>query len=203
MTKAERCHQAYLHDAALWRAGQVFAGLDEAGRGPLAGCVVAACVVMRPEPEIPYVYDSKQLTAKQREKAFALIRQHAAFIGIGQVEAEEIDQINILQATRQAMQQAAQGAPAKIFLVDALTRLGLPGEERAIIQGDAVSYSIAAASIIAKVTRDRLMERLDAQYPQYGFARNKGYGTAEHLAALRAQGPSPAHRLSFLHKILA
>ncbi len=203
MTKAERCRQVYLHDAGLWAAGQVFAGMDEAGRGPLAGCVVAACVVMKPEPVIPYVYDSKQLSEKQRMAAYESIRRHALFVGVGQVEAEEIDQINILQATKLAMRRAAEGAPAPLFLVDAVTYLGLPGEERAIIAGDAASYSIAAASIIAKVFRDAQMRLLDTEYPEYGFARNKGYGTAEHVKALREHGPCPAHRLSFLHKILA
>ncbi len=203
MTKAERCRQVYLHDARLWAAGQVFAGMDEAGRGPLAGCVVAACVVMKPEPVIPYVYDSKQLSEKQRLAAYESIRRHAVFVGVGQVEAEEIDQINILQATKLAMRRAAEGAPAPLFLVDAVTYLGLPGEERAIISGDAASYSIAAASIIAKVFRDAQMRLLDAEYPEYGFARNKGYGTAEHVKALREHGPCSAHRLSFLHKILA
>ena len=131
-----------------------------------------------------------------------MIRKHAFFVGVGRVEAEEIDSINILEATKLAMRRAANGAPADVFLIDAVTRVGLPGEERAIIGGDAASYSIAAASIIAKVTRDREMAELDALYPQYGFKKHKGYGTAEHIKAIREFGPSPIHRRSFLGRIL-
>ena len=202
MSKAERCLQVYQHDLALWDKGLVFAGIDEAGRGPLAGCVMAACVVLPKEPRLPLVYDSKQLTQKQREAAFGQIMQTAVFTGIGRVEAEEIDQINILEATRQAMRQAAQGAPAAHFLIDAVTGLNLPGQEHILIDGDALSYSIAAASILAKVARDREMQALHEQYPQYGFDRHKGYGTRQHILALKEHGPCPAHRLSFLHKIL-
>lgn len=202
-SKAERIQVIYQHDLALWDSGLVFAGIDEAGRGPLAGSVLAACVVLHKGPAIPYVYDSKQLSEKQRQTAYERILAEAVFVGIGQVEAEEIDQINILQATKEAMRRAAQGAPVSLFLVDAVVHLGLPGEERAIIGGDAASYSIAAASIVAKVTRDAQMQRLEDDYPGYGFARNKGYGTAEHLSALRELGPCPAHRLSFLHRILS
>lgn len=202
MSKAERCLQVYQHDLALWDKGLVLAGIDEAGRGPLAGCVMAACVVLPREPRLPLVYDSKQLTQKQRDAAFDQIMQTAVFAGIGRVEAEEIDQINILEATRQAMRQAAEGAPASYFLIDAVTGLNLPGQEHILIDGDALSYSIAAASILAKVTRDREMQALHEQYPLYGFDRHKGYGTRQHILALKEHGPCPAHRLSFLHKIL-
>lgn len=202
-TKKELCARVYAHDAALWDGGLVFAGIDEAGRGPLAGCVMAACVVMPREPFIYPVYDSKKLTAKQRESVYDRIMEQAVFVGLGRASVEEIDEINILQATRLAMRRSAQGAPVDLFLIDAVTGIGLAGEEKAIVGGDASSYSIAAASIIAKVTRDREMAQLDALYPQYGFKKHKGYGTAEHVRALREFGPCQAHRQSFLGKILS
>lgn len=185
-------------DAPLWERGVAFAGMDEAGRGPLAGNVVAACVVMPPIPLLPWVDDSKRLSPARREKVFDEIMQTALFVGVGQATAAEIDEINILNATKNAMRRAAQGAPAALFLIDALEGLGLPGEERGVVHGDALCYAIAAASIVAKVTRDRQMLALDAEYPGYGFARHKGYGTPEHIAALRALGPCPAHRRSFI-----
>ncbi len=186
------------HDGFLWAQGIRFAGMDEAGRGPLAGNVVAACVIMPPEPLIPWVDDSKKLSAVRREQVFNEIMKTALFVGVGQAGPEEIDEINILEATKNAMRRAAAGAKADIYLIDALQGLGLSGEERGIIHGDALSYSIAAASIIAKVTRDRQMEALDREYPGYGFAGHKGYGTARHIEALRALGPCPAHRRSFI-----
>lgn len=185
-------------DAPLWERGVAFAGMDEAGRGPLAGNVVAACVVMPPMPLLPWVDDSKKLSPARRERVFDEIMQTALFVGVGQATAAEIDEINILNATKNAMRRAAQGAPAALFLIDALEGLGLPGEERGVVHGDALCYAIAAASIVAKVTRDRQMLALDAEYPGYGFARHKGYGTPEHIAALRALGPCPAHRRSFI-----
>ena len=185
-------------DAPLWERGVAFAGMDEAGRGPLAGNVVAACVVMPPMPLLPWVDDSKRLSPARREKVFDEIMQTALFVGVGQATAAEIDEINILNATKNAMRRAAQGAPAALFLIDALEGLGLPGEERGVVHGDALCYAIAAASIVAKVTRDRQMLALDAEYPGYGFARHKGYGTPEEIAALRALGPCPAHRRSFI-----
>lgn len=203
MTKAERCRMAYVHDLQLWESGLVFAGIDEAGRGPLAGCVMAACVVMKREPLIRNILDSKQLSAGQRAEAYAAITENAAFWGVGRVEAAEIDRINILEATKLAMRRAAEGAPATLFLVDAVTRVGLQGNERPIIGGDAVSYAIAAASIVAKHTRDLDMLRLDSLYPQYGFAQHKGYGTALHIEALKRHGPCAEHRMSFLGRILS
>ena len=181
-----------------WRLRGVVAGMDEAGRGPLAGNVVTACVVMPETPVISWVDDSKKLSETRREKVYGEILSHALYIGIGEVSPEEIDRINILEATRQAMRQAAASAPADIFLIDAVTGLGLHGEEIPLIRGDASSYSIAAASIVAKVTRDREMRQLDQQWPEYGFGKNKGYGTAEHIAALKKYGPCPAHRRSFI-----
>ncbi|MBR4359643.1 MAG: ribonuclease HII [Clostridia bacterium] len=185
-------------DGPLWAQGVRFAGMDEAGRGPLAGSVVAACVVMPPSPLLPWVDDSKKLSPQRREKVYDEILATALFVGVGEASAREIDQYNILEATKMAMRRAAEGAPASLFLIDALSGLGLPGEERGIIHGDALSYSIAAASIVAKVTRDRQMAALDTQYPLYGFAQHKGYGTAQHIAALRQYGPCPAHRVTFI-----
>lgn len=185
-------------DRELWQAGRVFAGIDEAGRGPLCGPVAAACVVMPPEPLLLYVDDSKKLTEKRREALYDQILETAVYARVVLASPEEIDRVNILNATKHAMAEAAKDAPCDLFLVDAIDRLDVPGEVRGIVHGDALCYSIAAASILAKVTRDRLLRELDAQYPQYGFARNKGYGTAEHIAALREYGPCPAHRRSFI-----
>lgn len=185
-------------DRALWAAGRAFAGIDEAGRGPLCGPVAAACVVMPESPLLLYVEDSKKLTEKRREALYAQILETAVYARVILASPQEIDQVNILNATKRAMALAAQDAPCDLFLVDAIDNLDVPGEVRGIVHGDALCYSIAAASILAKVTRDRLMRELDAQYPQYGLARNKGYGTAEHIAALKAYGPCPAHRRSFI-----
>ena len=178
--------------------GLVVAGMDEVGRGPLAGNVVTACVVMPEEPVLVWIDDSKKLSESRREKVYEEILRHALYIGIGEVSPAEIDEINILQATRKAMRAAAAGIPADIFLIDAVTGLGLKGKEVPIIKGDASSYSIAAASIVAKVTRDRQMAELDRLFPEYGFARNKGYGTREHIEALIKIGPCPIHRRSFI-----
>ena len=185
-------------DRDLWQAGRAFAGIDEAGRGPLAGPVAAACVVMPPEPLLLYVDDSKKVTEKRREALYDQIMETAVYARVVLASPEEIDRYNILNATKRAMEEAAKDAPCDLFLVDAIDRLRVPGEVRGIIHGDAVCYSIAAASILAKVTRDRLMRELDEQYPQYGFAKHKGYGTAQHIAALREYGPCPAHRRSFI-----
>ncbi len=186
------------YDMPLWRQGAVFAGIDEAGRGPLCGNVVAGCVVMPPEPLIPWVDDSKKLSEKRREQVFAEICETALYTGIGEATPEEIDRLNILEATKLAMRRAAEKIPAEVFLIDAVKNVGLAGREVPIIHGDALSYAIAAASILAKVTRDREMRELDLRCPGYGFARHKGYGTAEHIAALRKLGPCEAHRRSFI-----
>ena len=198
MAKIDRQAHAQMladHDAQFLG---VVAGMDEVGRGPLAGNVVTACVVMPKEPVLPWIDDSKKLSESRREKVFQEIMEIALYVGIGQATPEEIDEINILEATKKAMRDAAAQVPADVFLIDAVTGLGLSGEEVPIIKGDATSYAIAAASIVAKVTRDRQLIELDKQYPAYGFARNKGYGTAEHIAALKALGPCPAHRRSFI-----
>ena len=182
--------------------GIVLAGMDEVGRGPLAGNVVTACVVMPEDPLILWVDDSKKLSESRRESVYGEILDHALWIGIGQVSPEEIDRINILQATRKAMREAAEKVPAGCFLIDAVTNLGLNGTEIPLIKGDASSYSIAAASIVAKVTRDRQMAEADRLYPEYGFARNKGYGTKEHIEALKKYGPCPIHRRTFIGNFL-
>ena len=185
-------------DRGLWAQGIVFAGIDEAGRGPLCGPVAAACVVMPQAPLLLYVDDSKKLSEKRREALYDEIMATAVYARVALASPEEIDRINILQATKRAMAEAAADAPCGLFLVDAVDSLDVRGEVRGIVHGDALCYSIAAASILAKVTRDRLMRALDEQYPAYGFARNKGYGTAEHIAALKKYGPCPAHRRSFI-----
>ena len=185
-------------DGPLWQQGIRFAGIDEAGRGPLAGNVVAACVIMPPEPLIEWVDDSKKLSEKRREEVYEQIRAVALYVGVGQASPEMIDEINILNATKTAMREAAVGAEAQLFLIDAVQGLGLKGEERGIIHGDALSYSIAAASIIAKVTRDRQMREADRLYPEYGFLKHKGYGTPAHIEALKKFGPCPIHRQSFI-----
>lgn len=185
-------------DREIWETGRAFAGIDEAGRGPLCGPVAAACVVMPPEPLLLYVEDSKKLTEKRREALYDQILETAVYAKVILASPEEIDQVNILNATQNAMALAARDAPCDLFLVDAIDRLDVAGEVRGIVHGDALCYSIAAASILAKVTRDRLMRELDEAYPQYGFAKNKGYGTAQHIAALKQYGPCPAHRRSFI-----
>ena len=190
------------HDRTYWANCARVAGMDEAGRGPLAGNVVAACVIMPPDPVIDWVDDSKKLSAKRRDIVYEQIMQTALFVGVGRASAQEIDQINILQATMNAMRRAAKGAEANIYLIDAVKNLGLDAPEIPIIHGDAVSYSIAASSIVAKVTRDRELEELDRLYPQYGFAQHKGYGTAAHIAAIRQYGPCPEHRMTFIGKFL-
>ena len=189
-------------DVPFLSQGLVVAGMDEVGRGPLVGDVVVACVVLPAESHILWVDDSKKLSESRREKVYEEIIREALYVGIGRSTPEEIDAINILQATKKAMRQAAAQVPADVFLIDAVADLGLQGTEVPIIHGDATSYAIAAASIVAKVTRDREMAALDEKYPGYGFARNKGYGTAEHLAALKMLGSCPAHRRSFLKNIL-
>lgn len=194
----ERLAELTAVDREYWGMGIAFGGIDEAGRGPLAGPVAAACAVMPPGPLLPGVDDSKKLSAKARDALYDRILETAVFARVAYASVEEIDALNILNATRLAMARAAEGAPCGLFLLDAMEGVSLPGEQRAIVHGDALCYSIAAASILAKVARDRLMEALDARYPKYGFARHKGYGTAAHIAAIRAHGPCPAHRKLFV-----
>lgn len=185
---------------AKWAEGFSFvAGIDEAGRGPLAGPVVAAAVILPRDVPIPRVNDSKQLTAPQREElADALKNLPGIDYALGIVDAAEIDRINILKATHKAMRIAAEGLEKLDFiLVDGLPVKTLPCPSQAVVKGDAKSASIAAASILAKVTRDSMMEEYARLYPGYGFEEHKGYGTAKHIRALTELGPCPIHRRSF------
>lgn len=179
-------------------------GIDEVGRGPLAGPVVTGAVILPKNCEILYLNDSKQLSAEKREQLYDVILEHAVAVGIGIVSPQRIDEINILQATYEAMRQAiAKLDPApQILLNDAVTIPQVAIPQVPIIKGDAKSVSIAAASILAKVTRDHMMEEYDKEYPEYGFAKHKGYGTAAHIAALKEFGPTPIHRRTFITKFV-
>ena len=181
---------------------ELIAGIDEVGRGALAGPVVASAVILPHTANLSWfklVRDSKELNSKKRESLFDLINEEAIAVGIGVVPSQVIDSVNILKATRLAMMQAVEKLPKQpdFLLID---RIGLPQcpiPQRGITRGDKVCLSIACASIIAKVTRDRMMEEFDRTYPGYGFVRHKGYGTGSHLSCLRKLGPSPIHRLYF------
>ena len=175
-------------------------GVDEAGRGPLAGPVVAGAVILPKDTEILYLNDSKKLSAKRREALYDEIREKAVSVGIGIIGPERIDEINILNAAYEAMRLAVAALKVKpdILLNDAVTIPDIEIEQVPIIKGDAKSVSIAAASVIAKVTRDRMMARMEEQYPGYGFAVHKGYGTKAHIEALRRLGPCEIHRKTFL-----
>ena len=179
-------------------------GIDEVGRGPLAGPVVAGAVILPKDCRILYINDSKKLTAKKREELYEVIMKEALAVGIGMVSPQRIDEINILQATYEAMRQAIHNLDVTpdILLNDAVTIPEVAIRQVPIIKGDAKSISIGAASIIAKVTRDRLMEEYDVILPGYGFASNKGYGSAAHIAAIRANGPAPIHRRTFIKNFM-
>ena len=220
MNKSEReemlrlkLEEMLAYERALWAKGvEYVGGVDEVGRGPLAGPVCAACVVLPQDWGVIGINDSKKLSEKKRSELYGIIVGRALAYGIGLIDNGRIDEINILNATKEAMQIAVKGAsemlkaraggdaPAGIghLLVDAvkLPEAGIPGT--AIIKGDEKSVSVAAASILAKVTRDRIMTEFDSIYPGYGFASNKGYGTEAHFAGLRKQGKTPIHRLTFL-----
>jgi ribonuclease HII len=195
-----------LYEKEAWSSGFLrLAGIDEAGRGPLAGPVVAAALIFDPDyikkelvPIFGRLTDSKAMSEKLREEYFELLTSSEfTTIGVGIIDAEEIDQINVLKATHKAMGIAVSQTDAAYALVDGLPVKGLPCDSKSIVKGDALSISISAASIIAKVTRDRMMVELDASYPEYGFAKHKGYGTKQHLEALRKYGAISAHRRSF------
>jgi ribonuclease HII len=175
-------------------------GIDEVGRGPLAGPVVAGAVILPKDCHLLYLNDSKQLTAKKREELYPQIMEQAVAVGLGFVSPERIDEINILQATYEAMREAIHklGVKPDILLNDAVTIPHVTIRQVPIVKGDAKSASIAAASIVAKVTRDRLMAQYDELYPQYGFASNMGYGASAHIDALKKYGPTPIHRRSFI-----
>ena len=179
-------------------------GIDEVGRGPLAGPVVACAVILPEDCNILYLNDSKQLSAKKREELYDEIMKKAVAVGLGMTGPARIDEINILQATYEAMREAIGKLEVRpnVLLNDAVTIPGVEITQVPIIKGDSKSVSIAAASIVAKVTRDRLMEEYELVLPGYGFARNKGYGSAEHIAALKELGPTPIHRASFIKNFL-
>ena len=181
---------------------QVICGVDEAGRGPLAGPVCAAAVILPKDLEIPGLTDSKKLTDKKRRELFPLIQEQAVAYGIGLATEQEIDEINILQATFLAMQRALDQMSVKpdLALIDGNRAKDFGVPVKTVVKGDSLSANIAAASILAKVTRDNLMVEMAEKYPQYGFEIHKGYGTKAHYAALREAGPSPIHRMTFLKK---
>ena len=179
-------------------------GIDEVGRGPLAGPVVAGAVILPKDCDILYINDSKKLSAAKRDELYDEIMEKAVSVGLGFVGPERIDEINILQATYEAMREAVSKLEPQpdLLLNDAVTIPGLPQKQVPIIKGDAKSISIGAASIVAKVTRDRLMEEYDRMFPEYGFASNKGYGSAEHIAAIQKYGPTPIHRTTFIKNFI-
>jgi len=190
----------YRYEARAWRSGVGrVAGIDEAGRGPLAGPVVAAAVILAPDRRVASLADSKLLTPERREELFAVIHERALAVGVGVVDHETIDRVNILEATRRAMAGAlaALSVVPELVITDFVALPALPCPQRNLVAGDRRCASVAAASIVAKVTRDRLMLEADRRFPEYGFARHKGYATVEHLAALDRHGPCPIHRRSF------
>ncbi len=197
-TMSEYENEARLKGIAL------IAGMDEAGRGPLAGPVVAAAVILDPEKPVYGVDDSKKLSPKKRAALKAEIEEKAISVGVGIVDVETIDSINILEATKLAMKKAvaALDPQPELLLIDAVQLKDLPIAQQPIIKGDALSVSIAAASIIAKETRDEMLKAYDELYPEYGFASHKGYGTKQHMDAIRTHGPLPIHRKTFIKNIV-
>lgn len=191
-----------IEDGFFAEGVQTICGVDEAGRGPLAGPVCAAAVILPPHLRIPGLTDSKKLTDKKRRELFPIIQEQAVAYGIGFASEKEIDEINILQATFLAMERALSGLDVKpdLVLIDGNREkdFGLP--VKTVVKGDSLSANIAAASILAKVSRDDVMLQMEPRYPGYGFAIHKGYGTKAHYEALRAQGPCPIHRMTFLKK---
>ncbi|HEX3034878.1 MAG TPA: ribonuclease HII [Thermodesulfobacteriota bacterium] len=189
----------YSFERRIWEVGKIAAGVDEAGRGPLAGPVVAAAVILSNECEISGLNDSKKLSPQQREKLFDCIRNQAVSLGVGIIEPEEIDKINILRAALRAMEIAVKNLnPQPDFLfIDGNIRTSILIPQETIVDGDAICSSIAAASIIAKVTRDSIMANYHNIYPEYNFKQHKGYPTKEHFESLRKYGPCPIHRRTF------
>ncbi len=195
----ERIESIRVYEEKYADAGKI-CGIDEAGRGPLAGPVVAGAVILPRDCRILYINDSKKLSAKKREELYGVIMERAVSVGVGMASPARIDEINILQATYEAMREAIHNLSVTpdILLNDAVTIPGVGIPQEPIVKGDAKSISIGAASIIAKVTRDRMMEEYGRLYSEYGFGKHKGYGTKEHMDAIRKYGPSPIHRLTFL-----
>lgn len=204
-TEEIRLEKMLEYEKELYAKGyEYICGIDEAGRGPLCGPVVAAAVILKKGDKIEGVNDSKKLSEKKREQLFEEIKERAVAYSVGIVDEKTIDEINILEATRLAMKKAVEGlsTKAEYALVDAEKKVPIAIPYTPIIKGDALSESIAAASIIAKVTRDRMIVELDKQYPEYNFAKNKGYGTKEHTDAIKEFGLCPAHRKSFCKKFV-
>lgn len=188
------------YEKKYWAMGKkLVAGIDEAGRGPLAGPVYAACVVFEPGVVIEGINDSKKLSEKKREQLFDIIKEKALYYSIVSVDEKEIDRINILEATFKAFRESLNSLPKMpdIALIDGNRANEIPTEYETVVKGDSKSQSIAAASILAKVARDRFVMELDEKYPQYGFKKHKGYPTKDHYAAIEKYGPSPVHRLTF------
>ena len=213
MTKAERLEKQkerlqvmLTHERRLWASGRsLIAGVDEVGRGPLAGPVVAAAVILPHDFDVLGVDDSKKLSPRKREELFEIIKERALAWSVGRAGPERIDEINILEATKEAMARAVEGLslrPDHVLIDGNFTVRSLALPQTAIVKGDANSTSIAAASILAKVTRDRYMEEMELQYPGYAFASNKGYGTAAHYEGLKKFGPTPIHRKTFISDYL-
>lgn len=201
----QRLEKMLEYEKSLYSKGyEYICGIDEAGRGPLCGPVVAAAVILKKGDKIEGVNDSKKLSEKKRETLFEEIKQRAIAWSIGIVDEKTIDEINILEATRLAMKKAVEGLEQKpdYALVDAEKKVPIDVPYMPIVKGDALSESIAAASIIAKVTRDHMVIELDKQYPEYNFAKNKGYGTKQHTDAIKEYGLCPAHRRSFCKKFV-
>ena len=201
----ERLKSIYVYESECYGEGaQYIAGIDEVGRGPLAGPVVAAAVILKKDDLIEGINDSKKLSAAKREELYDIITQRAAAYGIGVVSPEEIDEINILQATYKAMRIALSNLSVKpdVILADAVTIPLVETKQKAIIKGDAKSISIGAASIIAKVTRDKMMVEYDKLYEGYGFAENKGYGSKVHIDAIKEKGICPIHRRTFVKNFI-
>jgi len=201
----ERLKEISKYEERLYNSGCMYvAGVDEVGRGPLAGPVAAAVVILKENDLIEGINDSKKLSAKKRDELYDIITERAVDWAVAMVSPEEIDEINILQATYKAMREALSKLKIKPdhLLADAVTIPGIDVKQTAIIKGDAKSISIGAASIVAKVTRDRMMAMYDEIYPGYGFAENKGYGSAEHIKAIKEQGICPIHRKTFVKNFI-
>ena len=183
---------------------ELVAGIDESGRGPLVGPVYAACVIMDESQPIPGINDSKKIAEKKRERIAGLIKEQAIAYGVGWATVEEIEELNILNATRMAMHRAwvAMNVPNAFVLIDGMNPLAIGVNGKAVTGGDAKCYSIAAASIIAKTERDAVLREMDEEYPLYGFKQHKGYGTKQHIEAIKKHGVCPHHRMSFLKNIL-
>ena len=204
INEAERLTALTRIERTFWENAILPAGMDEVGRGPLAGPVVAGCVILTPDILIEGVNDSKKLTAKKREFLYEKIIKLSPGYGLGVVDSKTIDRINILNAVKLAFKNAYfdMEKPVPDILVDAMKDLDIPARQHSFIKGDAISYLIGAASIVAKVTRDRMMCEYAEIYPNYGFERNKGYGTYEHIEAIKKFGPCEIHRASFISHIL-